>query len=163
MSKLIDRATWMRKCECGREVIPTRIDEADGVYWYIKCPCGRGTGNFTVWNEMLMAWNYFWLEKIVRNLTDRLLDIRRSVDDASRLTVPSGYLLFAESIELQERFLIDKEKREKFLEKHPEYLHRTCHCDVDGDCTWELCPQNIDGEPGKSDRSCPLRTVDEEE
>jgi len=163
MNKLIDRATWFRKCECGKEVIPTRIEDPDGVHWFIQCSCGRKTGNFTVWNEMMMAWNYLWIEKIARNLTDKLLDIGGSVDEASRLTVPSGYLSFAQSIEIDEITKIDKEKQEIFFKEHPEYLYRRCHCDGDGECSWDLCPQNIEGEPAKSGRSCPLRTIDEEE
>ena len=31
-----------------------------------------------------------------------------------------------------------------------------CHANRDGDCNWNLCPQNRDGEPMKSGRSCPL-------
>lgn len=36
-------------------------------------------------------------------------------------------------------------------EKHPN-----CRADRDGDCTWELCPQNRDGEPEKTGRHCPI-------
>lgn len=32
----------------------------------------------------------------------------------------------------------------------------TCHAGMDGECTWEHCPQERDGEPAKSGRSCPL-------
>ena len=31
-----------------------------------------------------------------------------------------------------------------------------CHAGQDGDCIWEHCPQNRDGEPMKSGRHCPL-------
>lgn len=30
-----------------------------------------------------------------------------------------------------------------------------CHADDDGDCTWEGCPQLLDGEPGATGRGCP--------
>lgn len=33
----------------------------------------------------------------------------------------------------------------------------TCHAGrQDGECWWEKCPQNRDGEPAKSGRGCPL-------
>lgn len=31
-----------------------------------------------------------------------------------------------------------------------------CHAGQDGDCIWSECPQNRDGEPQKSGRSCPI-------
>jgi hypothetical protein len=31
-----------------------------------------------------------------------------------------------------------------------------CHADRDGDCNWDGCPQNRDGEPVVSGRHCPL-------
>lgn len=31
-----------------------------------------------------------------------------------------------------------------------------CRSGRDGDCTWEGCPQNRDGEPAATGRSCPL-------
>lgn len=31
-----------------------------------------------------------------------------------------------------------------------------CHAGSDGDCVWELCPQNREGEPTKTGRHCPL-------
>lgn len=40
--------------------------------------------------------------------------------------------------------------------------YRGCHADRDGDCTWEDCPQNRDGEPMKSGRHCPLDVIDPE-
>ena len=38
-----------------------------------------------------------------------------------------------------------------------------CHAGRDGDCSWELCPQNREGEPKKSGRHCPLDHCDEDE
>lgn len=38
-----------------------------------------------------------------------------------------------------------------------------CHADRDGDCDWVLCPQNRDGEPGKTGRHCPLDVMSERE
>jgi hypothetical protein len=37
-----------------------------------------------------------------------------------------------------------------------------CHSGSDGDCSWQLCPQNRDGEPMKSGRHCPLDLDDPE-
>lgn len=31
-----------------------------------------------------------------------------------------------------------------------------CHAGKDGDCIWPECPQEKDGEPATSGRSCPL-------
>lgn len=31
-----------------------------------------------------------------------------------------------------------------------------CHSQRDGDCNWQHCPQNKDGEPMKTGRHCPL-------
>lgn len=31
-----------------------------------------------------------------------------------------------------------------------------CHAGSDGDCVWVNCPQERDGEPDKTNRSCPL-------
>lgn len=36
----------------------------------------------------------------------------------------------------------------------PEALR--CHAQRDGGCVWPHCPQNRDGEPGATGRSCPL-------
>ncbi len=36
----------------------------------------------------------------------------------------------------------------------PEKENR-CHAARDGDCIWQDCPQNRDGEPRKSGRHCP--------
>lgn len=38
----------------------------------------------------------------------------------------------------------------------------TCRSGADGDCYWTGCPQERDGEPGKSGRSCPLLCKDGE-
>jgi hypothetical protein len=39
-----------------------------------------------------------------------------------------------------------------------------CHAGKDGDCNWQFCPQEKDGEPAKSGRHCPLdRWRDEDE
>lgn len=38
-----------------------------------------------------------------------------------------------------------------------------CHAARDGDCDWANCPQNRDGEPGKTGRSCPLIWLDEDD
>ena len=32
----------------------------------------------------------------------------------------------------------------------------TCASGMDGECYHDLCPQNRDGEPGKTGRSCPI-------
>lgn len=32
----------------------------------------------------------------------------------------------------------------------------SCHSGLDGDCTWDYCPQLRDGEPVNSGRDCPL-------
>jgi len=32
----------------------------------------------------------------------------------------------------------------------------TCRSGSDGDCSWEHCPQNRDGEPDKTGRHCPF-------
>lgn len=34
----------------------------------------------------------------------------------------------------------------------------SCHAMRDGDCAWEGCPQDRDGEPARSGRHCPLDT-----
>jgi hypothetical protein len=34
---------------------------------------------------------------------------------------------------------------------------RYCQSAQDGECIWERCPQNRDGEPEKTGRSCPLK------
>jgi hypothetical protein len=34
-----------------------------------------------------------------------------------------------------------------------------CHSGRDGDCYWSECPQERDGEPGRSGRHCPLDLV----
>lgn len=36
------------------------------------------------------------------------------------------------------------------------YKKRHCHAGKDGECNWKNCPQNRDGEPGKTGRHCPL-------
>ena len=38
-----------------------------------------------------------------------------------------------------------------------------CHANRDGECNWAGCPQNRDGEPAKSGRSCPLWVTEEDE
>jgi septal ring factor EnvC (AmiA/AmiB activator) len=38
-----------------------------------------------------------------------------------------------------------------------------CHSANDGECNWDGCPQNLDGEPAKSGRSCPLFDWDDAE
>jgi hypothetical protein len=35
-------------------------------------------------------------------------------------------------------------------------LATACHAGGDGDCNWKECPQERDGEPGKTGRHCPL-------
>jgi hypothetical protein len=47
------------------------------------------------------------------------------------------------------------------LERYP--LHTHCHSSRDGDCDWKYCPQNMDGEPMKSGRHCPLDIRDRED
>lgn len=37
-----------------------------------------------------------------------------------------------------------------------------CRSDEDGDCNWERCPQNLDNEPVRSGRHCPLDSIDPE-
>ncbi len=37
-----------------------------------------------------------------------------------------------------------------------------CHAHKDGDCTDSECPQNRDGEPGKTGRHCPIDIHEEE-
>lgn len=37
-----------------------------------------------------------------------------------------------------------------------------CHAGLDGDCSWEDCPQLRDGEPLTSGRDCPLWQIPEE-
>ena len=49
--------------------------------------------------------------------------------------------------------LLTSEEFDKLKQYNFEYY---CHCDNDGMCDWECCPQNRDGEPEKSNRSCPL-------
>lgn len=38
-----------------------------------------------------------------------------------------------------------------------------CHAGRDGECMWELCPQNRDGEPRKTGRSCPIYRNDDDD
>ncbi len=37
-----------------------------------------------------------------------------------------------------------------------------CHAGRDGECNWKQCPQNRDGEPGRTGRHCPLDINEEE-
>ena len=47
--------------------------------------------------------------------------------------------------------------------EHPLGASPMCQSNGDGECDWELCPQQRDGEPAKSGRSCPLFPWDEAE
>ncbi len=38
-----------------------------------------------------------------------------------------------------------------------------CHAGQDGECNWQHCPQNRDGEPATSGRSCPLWNTETDE
>lgn len=38
-----------------------------------------------------------------------------------------------------------------------------CHAANDGECIWKNCPQLRDGEPEKSNRSCPLHWLEDDE
>lgn len=40
--------------------------------------------------------------------------------------------------------------------RKPEPAPPRCHAARDGDCDWTECPQNRDGEPQRSGRTCPL-------
>jgi hypothetical protein len=40
------------------------------------------------------------------------------------------------------------------VQKYKE--EQDCHSQKDGDCNWNFCPQNKDGEPEKTGRHCPL-------
>lgn len=42
------------------------------------------------------------------------------------------------------------------------FLGEHCHSARDGDCNWECCPQNRDGEPHATGRHCPLDLHEEE-
>jgi hypothetical protein len=44
---------------------------------------------------------------------------------------------------------------------HRSELQR-CQSGKDGDCIWDKCPQNRDGEPAATGRSCPLYDWEEE-
>jgi hypothetical protein len=44
----------------------------------------------------------------------------------------------------------------KFDAENPDLVGQRCHADDDGDCKWQLCPQNRDKEPATSSRHCPL-------
>jgi hypothetical protein len=44
----------------------------------------------------------------------------------------------------------------------PEQVGRYCQSMRDGDCRWEHCPQERDGEPARSGRHCPLDLHEEE-
>ena len=39
---------------------------------------------------------------------------------------------------------------------------KRCQSGKDGDCIWDKCPQNRDGEPAATGRSCPLFNWEEE-
>ena len=44
----------------------------------------------------------------------------------------------------------------------PEALGKHCQGMRDGDCIWQHCPQERDGEPKRSGRHCPLDIHQEE-
>lgn len=44
--------------------------------------------------------------------------------------------------------------KEVMSSRDPLHLH--CHAGLDGECNWEDCPQNKDGEPKATGRHCPL-------
>lgn len=46
--------------------------------------------------------------------------------------------------------------------KHNIHPPDYCHSQRDGDCIWDGCPQNRDGEPRKTGRHCPIDIHDEE-
>lgn len=51
-----------------------------------------------------------------------------------------------------------------FDAENPHLVGQHCHATRDdGDCDWADCPQNRDGEPGKTGRHCPLDRHDDEE
>jgi hypothetical protein len=53
----------------------------------------------------------------------------------------------------------------QFDNDHPELVGERCHASRgDVECFWALCPQELEGEPEKSGRHCPLdRYTDEDE
>ncbi len=63
-----------------------------------------------------------------------------------------------------ERKLEDSERRVRDLQGHRVYLRTVlsqhtdlrCHSASDGECNWADCPQEREGEPKRSGRSCPL-------
>lgn len=51
---------------------------------------------------------------------------------------------------------------ERFDAANPDLIGQDCHATRDGDCYWDRCPQNREGEPGKTGRHCPLDRYDDE-
>lgn len=47
-------------------------------------------------------------------------------------------------------------------ENIPEGEEQYCHAGKDGECNWDLCPQERDGEPKCSGRFCPFDKESEE-
>lgn len=53
------------------------------------------------------------------------------------------------------------DRSEYLIDMHPDEVAKIpddeiCHSARDGDCSWDKCPQERDGEPGRTGRSCPL-------
>lgn len=104
---------------------------------------------------------------------DELVSVLKVILDCVDYTEPHGCLLNAPISGILPNQIIMRAKgalerdAELPLERNSATTaaveeHNYCHADTDGDCAWEQCPQNRDGEPSKSGRHCPLDRKDDE-
>lgn len=142
--------------ECGK--LHSQLDRAE------ERVCLAGTGSLELLYDIRRAlgWNDKTSLSILGDGVRRVRHALKTWDTPISMDLETLALAIKARVGELERINEESKIRIGELLESAEQKTDDCHGARDGECSWELCPQNRDGEPAKTGRHCPLDVPDDD-